>query len=1300
MRVALRLEAHTPLESVNVRAFSILPPFVTAAFALSIATPDAQAQSAPELVIEQPAGTELLRGASGVIGWGNSSDGAITVPVAAQSGVVAIAAGAYHSVALKSDGSVLAWGGNSNGQSTVPAAAQADVVAIAAGRYHTLALKRNGAVIGWGSNFNGETTIPAAAQSRVQAIAAGGYQSVALEIGGPSAAFGSQLAGSTSAAKIFTVKKTGTGSLTLTSVGVTGENTNDFTPNTDGLAGSVPAGGETTFSVTFTPVGVGPRATTLRIVSDDSDESQFDIRLTGAGVNNLPTLAIAAPGMADEDSSVSFTFTATDTDAADQATGFAWNINWSDGSASQTVPAGTSSPLMRTHTFAQPGSYTVLATVTDGNGGMSSVAMHAITIRDVTPPLFTSVSPNRVIEATNTNGASVSYAAATATDNSGLAPAIAYSQESGTLFPFGTTVVTVTARDAANNVAATSFNVTVQDTAGPVVTVPASPIVAEATSPSGAVVSFTVSASDAVDGPVPAMASPASGSLFALGDTTVNVTAMDSRGNPGTGAFVVRVRDTTKPVITTPGDLTVTTTSASGTAVTFEVSASDTVSGAVPAVASPASGSIFPVGITTVTVTATDGAGNQQTASFTVTVRNTSPQVAVDSTDGAGTFSSTGSLVTGRQLHTATLLNNGKVLVTGGVGAGYLKSAELYDPLTGQWTATASLGSPRTSHTATLLPNGKVLVASGYYETFIVKTAELYDPATGQWTATASLADGRYGHTATALTNGKVLVTGGIKDSAYVVTAELYDSATGQWTAAGSLAPARSSHTATLLADGKVLVAGGDGNAGKTRTAFLYSPETGQWTATGSLAIARSRHTATLLSNGKVLVAGGRFEDNSRGTTSAELYDPVTGQWTPTGSLAAARGTHTATRLVNGKVLATGGESSTNLNSAELYDPASGQWTATASLATVRNTHTATLLANGKVLVAGGYGNTLLSSAELYGPAVVVATAAEGSPTTQTGTFSDPDGNGTVTLTASSGTIMQNNAAGTWSWSATGADGPATSTVTITATDTTSATGSAAFTFQVINVAPAVAISAPASANEDAAMLLTFTATDPSSVDQAAGFAWTIDFGDGTLVATAPAGTASPFARAHTFVQPGSYTITARVTDKDGAPSAATTHTITIRDISPPVFTSVPPNVVVEATSASGAIVSYAAATATDNVDVSPAITYSQASGALFPIGVTTVTVTATDSANNTRAATFTVSVIEARVRIEREGNSFRLSYFGIPGRTYTVQFTRDLQTPDWQTLGTGTTNAQGTFEHLDTPPPGTTSRFYRTIYP
>src|SRR4029078_716400 len=130
-----------------------------------------------------------------------------------------------------------------------------------------------------------------------------------------------------------------------------------------------------------------------------------------------------------------------------------------------------------------------------------------------------------------------------------------------------------------------------------------------------------------------------------------------------------------------------------------------------------------------------------------------------------GTWSQTGDLVNGRQVHTATLLTNGKVLVAGGYDSVFGYSAELYDPSQGGWTLTGSFNEGRQNgFTATLLPNGKVLVAAGYTNDYS-RTAELYDSATGTWALTGSLNTDRVFHTATLLTNGKVLVAGGNSSS-------------------------------------------------------------------------------------------------------------------------------------------------------------------------------------------------------------------------------------------------------------------------------------------------------------------------------------------------------------------------------------------------------------------------------------------------------------------------------------------------------------------------------------------------------
>jgi hypothetical protein len=307
--------------------------------------------------------------------------------------------------------------------------------------------------------------------------------------------------------------------------------------------------------------------------------------------------------------------------------------------------------------------------------------------------------------------------------------------------------------------------------------------------------------------------------------------------------------------------------------------------------------------------------------------------------------------------HTATLLQNGKVLIVGGLTSapgGYVPvaAAEIYDPATGLFTTTGSLITPRAAHTATLLPNGTVLIAGGINSNgTVVTTAEIYTPATGLFTATGNMVDSE--STATLMQNGLVLGTG-----AGGGPAETYNPATGTFTSVGE--PLVSSYleddAAVLLSGGNVLVLGGeDGNIGTVFSAAeLFNPATSKFTLTGSMTIPRVNPTATLLNNGMVLVAGG---------SSAELYNPTSGTFSATGSLTTARAEDTVTLLPNGMVLIAGGATTAALASAELYNPATGTFSATGSMTKQRADFAATLLPNGMVLMTGG---GFSATAELY----------------------------------------------------------------------------------------------------------------------------------------------------------------------------------------------------------------------------------------------------------------------------------------------------------------------------------------------
>ncbi len=345
---------------------------------------------------------------------------------------------------------------------------------------------------------------------------------------------------------------------------------------------------------------------------------------------------------------------------------------------------------------------------------------------------------------------------------------------------------------------------------------------------------------------------------------------------------------------------------------------------------------------------------------------------------------------TARLIHTATLLNNGKVLVAGGQDASFsaTASAELFDPVTGTWKAIGSMTTPRVGHTATLLPDGRVLVAGGEVPPGkATSSAEIYDPRTETWRLTENMKTSRASHFAILITSGllsgNVLVGGGYKNSGgedELDIAELFNPSTGQWVNTGRLKLARylGSSSSITLPNGSIMIAGGSICCPYQwlNEAEVYNPVSQTWTPTKSKTTP-ANGAAILLPDGKVLVAGGSAgtQPDAVGVANAELFEPATGTWTATASMSTDRESHTVTLLPNGQVLAAGGYSGgwgicNDLGNAELYNPGTGTWSSTGNMTAARRIHKATLLPNGQVLVTGGLdcqGN-VFSSAELYTP--------------------------------------------------------------------------------------------------------------------------------------------------------------------------------------------------------------------------------------------------------------------------------------------------------------------------------------------
>ncbi len=347
------------------------------------------------------------------------------------------------------------------------------------------------------------------------------------------------------------------------------------------------------------------------------------------------------------------------------------------------------------------------------------------------------------------------------------------------------------------------------------------------------------------------------------------------------------------------------------------------------------------------------------------------------------TFSSTGSMPVPLAYQTATLLQDGTVLIAGGAnpGTGATSNATIYNPTTKIFVPTfGKMNAARYAHTATLLANGQVLIAGGGDSSGNpVASAELYSAATGTFATVGSMKTARNYATATLLQDGTVLIAGGVFQLG-TSTAEIYDPAKGTFSATGNMTTKRASHTATLLSDGSVLIAGGIQNySGETvlKTAERYVPSSKQFSAVGSMAAARAGQTASLLIDGTVLFAGG-IDQSGNPLSSAEVYTPSTNSFSAVASLRTARAVHAATPLKDGTVLIAGGSVSTLIapvpfapytSSVEVYNPSSQAFTSTGSMVTARGGQTATLLQDGTVLEAGGgygSGNSYTATAEIY----------------------------------------------------------------------------------------------------------------------------------------------------------------------------------------------------------------------------------------------------------------------------------------------------------------------------------------------
>lgn len=328
--------------------------------------------------------------------------------------------------------------------------------------------------------------------------------------------------------------------------------------------------------------------------------------------------------------------------------------------------------------------------------------------------------------------------------------------------------------------------------------------------------------------------------------------------------------------------------------------------------------------------------------------------------------------------HAAVRLGDGRVLIMGGsvpfTGTCAMAcipaataSLEIFDPSTGKFSPNGSLAQPRTDGQALLLNDGRVLVSGGrgQYGTHL-STIEIYDPAQGTSVVVKSPAEMPFDPTVALLADGRVLIAGGSSDQFDDATSNvtmIFDPASGGFSNGPIMAKPRLGATATLLDDGRVLIAGGDYNDGHgyiypNSNAELIDPSHPLSQST-LLVFQDYAATSTLLSDGRVLVAGGGSYDSGTGLTTpavSEVLDPRTERFTPVGPMSTPRTGSAAIKIKDGRVLLFGGVAPTGAptDTVEAFDPDSGTFQVIATGFPKISGFSATLLDDGEILIAGG----------------------------------------------------------------------------------------------------------------------------------------------------------------------------------------------------------------------------------------------------------------------------------------------------------------------------------------------------------
>ncbi|HEX5220995.1 MAG TPA: Ig-like domain-containing protein [Verrucomicrobiae bacterium] len=825
--------------------------------------------------------------------------------------------------------------------------------------------------------------------------------------------------------------------------------------------------------------------------------------------------------------------------------------------------------------FFPVGTNTVTFTNTDG-----VTNSFLVTVLDTEAPIIT--CPTNLVfnaDAGQCNRSNVIFTLS-ALDNCAVTNLVSI-PASGSTFPPGVTTVTNIATDSSGNQTVCTFTVTVLDSQGPTLTCPANIVVNAAAGQCTSNVTFSVTATDTCGSVTNIVSVPASGSAFPVGVTTVTNTATDNSGNTSTCTFTVTVRDNQGPAITCPPNIVVNAAAGQCTSnVTFSVTAIDGCGSVTNLVSVPASGSAFPVGVTTVTNTATDSSGNSSSCTFTVTVQDnqgpvvTCPaNVVVNAAPGQCasnvTFSVTATDACGSVTNLVSIPATGSAFPVG--------------ITTVTNTATDNSGNTSTcTFTVTVLDNqGPALTCPPD----IVVNA-----ASGQCTSNVTFSVSATDACGT-VTN---LVSVPASGSAFPVGA----------TTVTNIATDNSGNTSTCTFS--VTVRDNQGPAVTCPPDIVVNATPGQCTSNVTFSITANDVCGSVTNVVSVPASGSAFPigvttvtntatDNSGNTSTCTFTVTVRDNQGPT-----------ITCPANIIVNAASGQCTSNVTFSVVASDLCGIVTNLVSvppsgsafpvgMTTVTNTATDnsgdTSTCTFTVTVRDNQGPAITC------PADIVVNAANGQCTSNV-TFSVTanDACGSVT------TLVSVPASGS-------AFPVGLTTVTNTATDNSGNTSTCTFTVTVRdNQGPAVTCPPNIVVNAAPGQCTSNVTFSVTAIDGC---------GSVTNLVSVPA-SGSPF-------PVGVTTVTNTATDSSGNPSTCT-FTVTVRDVQPPTI-NCPANISVVTEPGQPSTNVTFSVTASDVCGSVTNLVSVPASGSAFPIGVTTVTNTATDNSGNTSTCTFTVTV-------------------------------------------------------------------------